>query len=111
MEIARDDVARRGTESDSTRAHRLTIVREVGGFLRLDGTRTDVHLAESRSARVVQLSFQVVDAMAEPFDFSLELVTLMFATRRARVQPPCACASRSIRDLRRPGSPTPARAS
>jgi integrase len=40
--IARDFVARRGTESDATRAHRLTIVREVGRFLRLDDPRTDV---------------------------------------------------------------------
>jgi len=42
LEIARDYVARRGTESDSTRAHRLTIVREVSRFLRLDDARTVV---------------------------------------------------------------------
>jgi integrase/recombinase XerD len=42
MDIARDYVARRGTESDSTRAHRLTIIREVGRFLRLEDTRTDI---------------------------------------------------------------------
>ena len=42
LEIARDYVTRRGTESDSTRAHRLTIVREVARFLRLDDARTVV---------------------------------------------------------------------
>jgi integrase/recombinase XerD len=42
MDIARDYVARRGTESDSTRAHRLTIVREVGRFLRLEDSRTEI---------------------------------------------------------------------
>src|SRR2546423_6462891 len=42
MDIARDYVARRGIESDATRAHRLTIVREVGRFLRLEDTRTRV---------------------------------------------------------------------
>jgi hypothetical protein len=41
-EIARDYVARRTTESDATRAHRLTIVREVSRFLRLDDARTGV---------------------------------------------------------------------
>jgi integrase len=41
-EIARDYLARRGTESDSTRAHRLTIIREVGRFLRLEDPRTAV---------------------------------------------------------------------
>ncbi len=42
VEIARDYVARRTTESDATRAHRLTIVREVSRFLRLDDARTAV---------------------------------------------------------------------
>jgi integrase/recombinase XerD len=42
LDLARDYVARRGTESDSTRAHRLTIVREVGRFLRLEDARTAV---------------------------------------------------------------------
>jgi integrase len=42
LDVARDYVARRGTESDSTRAHRLTIVREVGRFLRLDDARNCV---------------------------------------------------------------------
>jgi len=42
LEIARDYVARRGTESDSTRAHRLTIIREVSRFLRLEDARTGV---------------------------------------------------------------------
>lgn len=42
MEVARAYVARRGRESDSTRAHRLTIVREVSRFLRLEDARTGV---------------------------------------------------------------------
>jgi hypothetical protein len=40
--VVRADVARWGAESDSTRAHRLTIVREVSRFLRLDDPRTFV---------------------------------------------------------------------
>jgi integrase len=42
LAIARDYVARRGIESDATRAHRLTIVREFSRFLRLDDARTEV---------------------------------------------------------------------
>lgn len=42
VEVARAYVARRGSESDSTRAHRLTIVREVSRFLRLEDARTGV---------------------------------------------------------------------
>ena len=34
--IVHDYVARRGTESETTRAHRLTLIREVCRFLRLD---------------------------------------------------------------------------
>lgn len=42
LAIARDYLARRGTESDSTRVHRLTIVREFTRFLRLEDARTQV---------------------------------------------------------------------
>lgn len=42
LEIAREYVARHGTESESTRAHRLTIIREVSRFLRLEDPRTAV---------------------------------------------------------------------
>lgn len=42
LDVARAYVARWGAESDSTRAHRLTIVREVSRFLRLDDPRTAV---------------------------------------------------------------------
>jgi integrase len=42
LEIAREFVARRGTESDSTRAHRLTIIREVSRFLRPEDPRTAI---------------------------------------------------------------------
>jgi hypothetical protein len=42
IDMARDYVARRGSESDSTRAHRLTMIREVSRFLRLEDGRTEV---------------------------------------------------------------------
>ena len=37
--IIHDYVARRGTESETTRAHRLTLIRKVCRFLRLDDPR------------------------------------------------------------------------
>src|SRR2546426_10729995 len=40
VEAARAYVARQGSESDSTRAHRLTIIREVSRFVRLEPSRT-----------------------------------------------------------------------
>ena len=40
--IVHDYVARRGTESETTRAHRLTLIREVCRFLHLEDTRTVV---------------------------------------------------------------------
>lgn len=40
--IVHDYVARRGTESETTRAHRLTLIREVCRFLRLDYARVVV---------------------------------------------------------------------
>jgi len=42
LELARAYLARRGTESDTTRAHRLTILREVSRFLRLEDGRTAI---------------------------------------------------------------------
>ncbi len=43
--IVRAFVARRGTESETTRAHRLTLIREVCRFLALDDSRTFVPAA------------------------------------------------------------------
>ena len=40
--IVRTFVARRGTESETTRAHRLTLIREVCRFLALDDPRTSI---------------------------------------------------------------------
>ena len=39
-DIVRAFVARRGTESETTRAHRLSLIREVCRFLALDDPRT-----------------------------------------------------------------------
>lgn len=44
-DIVRAFVARRGTESETTRAHRLTLIREVCRFLALDDPRTFVPAA------------------------------------------------------------------
>jgi integrase len=55
LAIVHDYVARRGTESETTRAHRLTIMREVCRFLRLDDTRTVV--PDRRSLRIVRQRF------------------------------------------------------
>ena len=41
-DIVRAFVARRGTESETTRAHRLTLIRELCRFLALDDPRTFV---------------------------------------------------------------------
>lgn len=48
-------IARRGTESDTTRAHRLTLIREVCRFLRLDDAR--VVVPDRRSLRIVRQTF------------------------------------------------------
>src|SRR5215471_12763106 len=40
--VAHEYVARRGTESETTRAHRLTLIQEVCRFLRLDDARVVV---------------------------------------------------------------------
>jgi len=48
-------VARRGAESETTRAHRLTLIREVCRFLRLDDAR--VVVPDRRSLRIVRQKF------------------------------------------------------
>jgi integrase len=53
--IVHDYVARRGTESETTRAHRLTLLREVCRFLRLDDAR--VVVPDRRSLRIVRQTF------------------------------------------------------
>ena len=55
-QLAADDpVARRGAESETTRAHRLTLIREVCRFLRLEDAR--VVVPDRRSLRIVQPRF------------------------------------------------------
>lgn len=53
--IVHDYVARRGTESETTRAHRLTLMREVCRFLHLEDARTVV--PDRRSLRIVRHKF------------------------------------------------------
>ena len=53
--IVHDYVARRGTESETTRAHRLTLIREVCRFLRLEDAR--VVVPDRRSLRIVRQKF------------------------------------------------------
>jgi integrase/recombinase XerD len=55
LSIARAYVARRGTESETTRAHRLSLIREVCRFLRLDDPR--VVLLERQCLRIVRQKF------------------------------------------------------
>jgi integrase len=55
MAIVQDYVARRGTESESTRAHRLTLIREFCRFLHLEDARTVV--PERRSLRITRQRF------------------------------------------------------
>lgn len=55
LEIAHDYIARRGAESESNRAHRLTLLREVCRFLRLEEPRTFV--PDRRSLRIVRRKF------------------------------------------------------
>ena len=55
LEIVHDYIARRGTESESNRAHRLTLMREVCRFLRLEDARTVV--PDRRSLRIVRRKF------------------------------------------------------
>lgn len=53
--IVHEYVARRGAESETTRSHRLTLIREVCRFLRLDDTR--VVVPDRRSLRIVPRKF------------------------------------------------------
>jgi integrase len=53
--IVHEYVARRGSESETTRAHRLTLTREVCRFLRLDDAR--VVVPDRRSLRIVRQKF------------------------------------------------------
>lgn len=53
--IVHEYVARRGSESETTRAHRLTLIREVCRFLRLDDAR--VIVPDRRSLRIVRQKF------------------------------------------------------
>jgi integrase/recombinase XerD len=55
LAIVHDYVARRGTESETTRAHRLTLMREVCRFLRLEDPRTVV--PDRRCLRIVRRKF------------------------------------------------------
>jgi integrase/recombinase XerD len=53
--LVHEYVARRGTESETTRSHRLTLIREICRFLRLDDAR--VVVPDRRSLRIVRLKF------------------------------------------------------
>jgi integrase len=53
--IVHDYVARRKTESETTRSHRLTLMREVCRFLRLEDPR--VMVPDRRSLRIVRRKF------------------------------------------------------
>lgn len=53
--IVHDFVARRGAESETTRSHRLTLIREVCRFLRLEDAR--VVVPDRRSLRIVRHKF------------------------------------------------------
>lgn len=55
LAMVHDYVARRGTESETTRAHRLALMREVCRFLRLEDARTVV--PDRRSLRIVRQKF------------------------------------------------------
>lgn len=53
--IVHEYVARRGAESETTRTHRLTLIRELCRFLRLDDAR--VIVPDRRSLRIVRQKF------------------------------------------------------
>lgn len=55
LAMAHDYVARRGPESETTREHRLTLIREVCRFLRIDDVR--VVVPDRRSLRIVRSKF------------------------------------------------------
>ena len=53
--VVHEYVSRRGSESETTRAHRLTLIREVCRFLRLDDAR--VVVPDRQSLRIVRQKF------------------------------------------------------
>jgi integrase len=53
--LVHEYIARRGTESETTRAHRLTLMREVCRYLRLEDAR--VVVPDRRSLRIVRQKF------------------------------------------------------
>jgi integrase/recombinase XerD len=53
--VVHEYVARRGAESETTRSHRLTLIREVCRFLRLDDAR--VIVPDRRTLRIVRRKF------------------------------------------------------
>ena len=53
--VVHDYVARRGSESETTRAHRLPLMREVCRFLRIDDAR--VVVPDRRYLRIVERTF------------------------------------------------------
>jgi len=55
LAIAHDYIARKDTESEITRAHRLTLIRELCRFLRLEDPR--VVVPDRRSLRIVTCKF------------------------------------------------------
>src|SRR5580700_2119139 len=55
LEMVHDYVARKGNESETMLAHRLTLIREVCRFLRLEDARTAV--PDRRSLRIVRQKF------------------------------------------------------
>jgi integrase/recombinase XerD len=55
MDIVRDFIARRDNESETTRSHRLTLIREVCRFLRLEDPRTV--MPDRRFLRIVRRRF------------------------------------------------------
>ena len=55
LAIVQDYVARRGAETESTRAHRLTLIRELCRFLQLEDARTVV--PERRTLRITRQGF------------------------------------------------------
>jgi hypothetical protein len=55
LAIVQDYVARRGTETETTRAHRLTLIRELCRFLQLEDARTVV--PDRRTLRITRQGF------------------------------------------------------
>ena len=67
--VVHEYVARRGTESETTRAHRLTLIREVWRFLRLDESvlsidRREYYLRETGT--IIGILVQIMGGAAAP---------------------------------------------